>query len=120
MIDLSKAKLPQNYSEMSQVEKVHTIIPVARPPKTAFFQVNPNSSYDTYILEYERNNYMVYPEVAAQFPELVKPVRLVPVITKDGNPYLWPLRLPKDDGCRDTWATSALEMLNLPRANGLG
>jgi hypothetical protein len=42
MIDLSKAKLRQNYSEMSQVEKVHTIIPVARPPKTAFFRVNPD------------------------------------------------------------------------------
>ena len=30
MIDLSKARLPQNYTQMSQVEKVHTIIPVGR------------------------------------------------------------------------------------------
>ena len=55
MIDLSKARLPQNYLEMSQGEKVHTIIPVGRPPKTAFFQVNPDPefSYEAYIFEYE-------------------------------------------------------------------
>jgi len=99
MIDLSKARLPQNYAEMSEVEKVHTIIPVGRPPKTAFFQVHPDPafSFETYIFDYERNIYIVFPGVAAQFPELVKPVRLVAVITRDGNPFLWPLRLLKDD-----------------------
>lgn len=117
MIDLSKARLPQNYSEMSQVEKVHTIIPVARPPKTAFFRINPDPdfSYEAYILEYERSTYLVFPEVAAQFPELVKPVRLVSVITREGNPYLWPLRLPKDDGRSDNWATSAIEIAELAK-----
>ena len=117
MIDLSKARLPQNYSELSQVEKVHAIIPVARPPKTAFFRVNPDPafSFDAYIIEYERSIYLVYPEVAAQFPELVKAVRLVSAITREGNPYLWPLRLPKDDGRGDTWATSALEIAELAK-----
>ena len=119
MIDLTKAKLPQNYSEMSQVEKVHTIIPVARPPKTVFFRVNPDPafSFEAYILEYERSIYLVYPEVAAQFPELVKAVRLVSVITREGNPYLWPLRLPKDDGRSDNWATSAIEIAELAKSS---
>ena len=58
---------------------------------------------------------MVFPEVAAQFPELVKPVRLVSVITRDGNPYLWPLRLPKEDGRADNWANSALEIAELAK-----
>ena len=117
MIDLSKAKLPQNYSEMSQVKKVHTVIPVARPPKTAFFRVNPDPefSFEAYILEYELSKYLVFPEVAAQFPELVKAVRFVSVITRDGNPYLWPLRLPKVDGRSDNWATSAIEIAELAK-----
>ena len=117
MIDLKKAKLSQNFSEMSQVEKVHTIIPVDRPPKTAFFRVNPDPdfSFEAYIIEYERSKYMVFPEVAAQFPELVKPVRLVSCITRDGNPYLWPLRLPTEDGRGDNWATSAIEIAELAK-----
>jgi len=117
MIDLCKARLPQNYSEMSQVEKVHAIIPVARPPKTAFFRVNPDPDYsfDSFILEYERSTYLVFPEVASQLPELVKAVRLVSVITREGNPYLWPLRLPKDDGRSDNWATSAIEIAELAK-----
>lgn len=41
MIDLSKARLPQNYSELGAVEKIHTVIPVSKPPKTAFFRVHP-------------------------------------------------------------------------------
>jgi hypothetical protein len=117
MIDLSKAKLPQNYSEMSQVEKVHAIIPVARPPKTTFFQVNanPDFSFEAYILDYGNSTYLVFPEVAAQFPELVKAVRLVSAITREGNPFLWPLRLPKDDGRSDNWATSAIEIAELAK-----
>ena len=117
MIDLSKAKLSQNYSEMSQVTKIHTIIPVEKPPKTGFFRVNPDPdfSFETFIIDYERSKYMVFPEVAAQFPELVKPVRLVSVITRDGNPYLWPLRLPQEDGRSDNWANSALEIAELSK-----
>jgi hypothetical protein len=117
MIDLSKAKLPQNYSEMSQVEKVHAIIPVARPSKTVFFQVNPDPdfSFEAYIFDYERRIYLVFPEVAAQFPELVKPVRIVSAITREGNPYLWPLRLPKDDGRSDNWAASAIEIAEIAK-----
>jgi hypothetical protein len=117
MIDLTKARLPQNYSDLSQVEKVHAIIPVARPPKTVFFQVNPdpNFSFETYIFDYERSIYLVFPEVAAQFPELVKPVRIVSAITRDGNPYLWPMRLPKDDGRSDNWATSAIEIAEIAK-----
>ena len=118
MIDLSKAKLPQNYTEMSQVEKVHTIIPVANPPKTVFFRVNsdPAFSFETFLFKYENSNYLVFPEVAAQFPELVKAVRLVSVITRDGNPYLWPLRLPKDDGRSDNWAKSAIEISEIAKS----
>ena len=89
-IDLTKAKLAQNYAEMGAVEKVHAVIPVDKPPKTAFFRAHPDEAYtfETYLIEYERSNYMIYPEAAAQFPELVKPVRLVLAVTRDGNPYL--------------------------------
>ena len=116
-IDLSKAKLPQNYAEMGAVEKVHAVIPVEKPPKTAFFRVHPGPefTYETYILSYERSNYMVFPGVAAQFPELIKPVRLVLAVTREGNPYLWPLRLPSEDKRGDNWAVSAIEIADIAK-----
>ncbi len=119
MIDLQKARLSQDYSSISQVEKVHTVIPVARPPKTAFFRVNPDPDYnfESFLLEYQQNAYLVYPEVAYEFPELVKAVRLVSAVTREGNPYLWPLRLPKDDGRSDHWATSAIEISELAKTS---
>lgn len=117
-IDLSKARLSQNYADMGAVEKVHAVIPVDKPPKTAFFRVNPDEefTFQTFILNYERSNYMIFPDVAAQFPELVKPVRLVLAVTREGNPYLWPLRLPNDDGRGDNWAVSAIEIAELAKA----
>ena len=117
MIDLSKAKLPQNYTELDQVEKVLTVIPVSKPAKTAFFRIHPDKEYtfEAYILDYERSTYLTNPTVAAMFPELVKPVRLVAAVTREGNPYLWPLRLPKEDGRSDNWATSALEIAELAK-----
>ncbi len=118
-IDLTKAKLSQNYAEMGAVEKVHAVIPVDKPPKTAFFRVHPDEvfTFETFLINYERSNFMIYPEVAAQFPELTKAVRLVLAVTRDGNPYLWPLRLPTEDGRRDNWATSAIEISELAKSD---
>ena len=67
------------------------------------------------MLPYERSQYMVFPEVASQFPELVKPVRIVSAVTREGNPYLWPLRLPAEDGRVDNWANSALEIAEIAK-----
>lgn len=116
-IDLDKARLPQDYSEKGAVEKIHTVIPVSKPPKTAFFRVHPGEDfvYEAYLISYERNEYLVFPAVAEAFPELARAVRIVAVVTREGVPYVWPLRLPGGDGRTDNWANSALEIADLAK-----
>lgn len=53
--------------------------------------------------------------MAAEFPELARAARLVLAVTREGNPYVWPLRLPNDDGRGDNWANSALEIADLAK-----
>ena len=86
-------------------------MPVQKPSKQAFFRVHPDPEMrlDAAVieLEVERETYLVTPEIARLLPGETKQVRLLTCLARTGGPFLWPLRLPADDGREMKWHTSA-------------
>lgn len=87
------------------------IVPVKKPGKTDFFRAHPDSFFDTYLIELkdEGEHYFATPAIAQLLSEFIRPARLRYCITRQGTPFVWPLKLPRDDRRRDGWARSAME-----------
>jgi hypothetical protein len=87
-----------------------TSIPVRKPDRQQFVRVHPgdNYHYDTAILEYERESYLVAANMLGALQDEYRPVRLVLAMARGGMvPFLWPLKLPSSDGRTNTWNDSA-------------
>ena len=93
------------------VERPLLVVPVQKPSKQAFFRVYPDVDMrlDAAVieLEVERETYLVTPDIARLLPGETKQVRLLTCLARTGGPFLWPLRLPADDGREMKWHTSA-------------
>lgn len=88
-----------------------TTIPVKKPDRQQFIRAHPGEEfrYDTAILEYEEEKYLVAGNMLAELEDEYRPVRLVLAIARGGTtPFLWPLKLPQSDGQANTWNDSAL------------
>jgi hypothetical protein len=94
------------------VVRITPHIPIRKPSKESFIRVHPEYSLDTTVLELKEDqsiqlvNPALRPALAAESCVVVR--RLVLGITRQGTPFIWPLRLPAE-GKRDLWAMSALD-----------
>lgn len=113
--DPAGLRLTQNYQAIGGVQRHVTTVPVRKPTKEEFVRVRPEPEYmlDTLALELKesRETYLVAPalwgELSAE--RTVSPRRLLTAVNRQGVLFLWPLRLPADDGRQDRWSESALE-----------
>jgi hypothetical protein len=102
--------------ETVNVEKVLITVPVRRPGKNDFFRVHPDPDFvvDNYVLEHEsdqdRTTYWVTPDLRDVLGDYLRKVRLFTCMDKRGNVFLWPAKLPTNDGSRaaQSWYTSGL------------
>lgn len=94
------------------VVRVTPHIPIRKPSKESFIRVHPEYSLDTTVLELKEDQsvQLVNPTLrsALATESCVVVRRLALGITRQGTPFIWPLRLPAE-GKRDLWAMSALE-----------
>jgi hypothetical protein len=103
--------------ESVSVEKILTTVPVKRPGKNDFFRVHPDEGYaiDYYVLEHDtdqdQTTYWVTPNLWDVLSDYLRKVRLFTCISKRGNVFLWPAKLPTLDGNRgaQAWYKSALQ-----------
>jgi hypothetical protein len=109
--NLSDLRLPQQYSEFSEVE-VLTKIGVSKPKKQSFFRVHPDPEMrlETLCIESEEDRewYLIDPKL---WPDLVgeaRRVAIVTCITLEGSMSLWPIKLPGQDGRTNSWIDTAL------------
>ena len=111
--DPSKLRLSQNFSESAGVKKLVTTIPVRKPNKQDFIRVHtdPISCLETAVLEFkeERETYLVAPELWSELPSELTPKVLFTAINRQKVLFVWPIRLPGEDGRHDEWNASALE-----------
>ena len=111
--DLSKLRISQDFAAGIGVKKALLTVPVRKPDRQWFIRVHPAEDYrlETAILELrdEREAYLVAPELWADLSGEVVPKVLFTGINRQGVVFLWPIRLPGDDGRHDEWNRSALE-----------
>ena len=110
-LDLSAISLPQNYGAIAGVKKILTTVPVRKPGNQTFFRVHSGVDWrlQAAILQLKDDSdcFLVMPELLYEIGQEVKPKLLYTAISRDGNPFLWPVNLPGEDGRLDTWSQSA-------------
>jgi hypothetical protein len=114
--DLEKLKSTPAGAESTVMEKVLTVVPVRKPSKECFFRVHPEHHLDTLVLELkeEGSTLLIAPDMRPHMlnEKCVVHKRLQLAITRQGVPFIWPLRHPQE-GKRDTWAISAMDAAHL-------
>ena len=111
--DPASLRLSQNFMSTTGVKRLTTTIPVRKPNKQDFVRVHTDPAFrlETMVLELkeERETYLVSQDL---WPELISeltPKVLFTAINRQKVLFLWPVRLPNEDGRQDNWNASALE-----------
>ena len=115
--DLSRLRLSQDFASKIGVKKALLTVPVRKPDRQWFVRVHGDPSWrlETAVLEIkeDRESYLVDPELWAELPGELVPKVLFTAINRQGVVFLWPVRLPGEDGRHDEWNRSALEAADL-------
>ena len=113
--DLGKLKSTPASGESTITEKILTVVPVRKPAKECFFRVHSEHHLDTVVLELKEEGeiLIIVPDLLPHLvgEQCVVHRRLQLAITRQGVPFIWPLRHPKE-GKRDSWAISAMDAAN--------
>ena len=114
-INLADFRIDQESFADSQARQITTIIPVRKPPKTAFFRVHPFLDYrmQAGIITHENTgeHYLV---VGALCEDLLGEAAfssclIVTAVTRQGTLFLWPLKATSDN----SWSRSAREAVEI-------
>lgn len=118
--EIKALRLRQDFVVDVPIRKVITQIEVRKPNKQEFFRVHPDESmqFESAILEYsiEKRVYLVAPEILDKLTNEVVPKVLMFCVTKQGTPFLWPIKLPSAEGAIDNWNCTAMDAAILARS----
>ena len=118
--DPSNLRLSQNFAESTGVKKLFTTIPVRKPSKQDFVRVHPDPAFrlETVILEFkeEGESYLVASELWSELVGELTPKILFTAINRQKTLFIWPVRLPGEDGRHNEWNASALEAAQLAQS----
>lgn len=113
VFDLDRLRLPQNFAETVGVKKALITVPVRKPGRQDFIRVHPDPNYriETAVVELKEDGeiYLVAPDLWSELPGELTPKALFATMNRQGVLFLWPIRLPGEDGRLDEWNASALE-----------
>lgn len=114
LLALEELRLSQDFEEGCDVEAFLTAVPVRKPGPQEFFRVHPGEDFrlQTKVLELKEDRviYLLHKSLwRALEGEAGFGARLLLLcINRAGVPFVWPLRLPREDRRSDRWAQSAL------------
>ena len=112
--DLSRLRLSQDFASAVGVKRLITTVPIRKPSKEWFVRTRPDSAYwfPTTVLELKEDQeiYLVAPALRAELEgeSTFSPRLLVVSMNRQGVLFVWPLKLPKEDGRIDQWTRSAM------------
>lgn len=119
--DPENLKIKTDFASTIGVQKVITTIPVRKPDRQQFVRVHPDPAYrlETAVIELkeERETYLINQAICPEMPLEVIPKILYTAINRQGSLFLWPIRLPGEDGKLDNWNHSALLAAELAQKN---
>lgn len=112
-------RLTQEYAATAFGKPVNVVVPVARPPKSAFVRVRPGEEFTTILNLLDASKlgadgmYAVGPEVAPLIADQIRLTQIRTAVTSQGVPTLVPIPLAGPDGRQNPWHVSlarAMEM----------
>jgi hypothetical protein len=111
--DPAALRLDQSFLQHQGAKKLLTEVPVRKPNRQEFVRVHPDDEYrlsPVAIIELkdEREFYLVLPSMAPDLPGEIDLAALFTAINRQGDLFLWPVKLPRSDGRRDRWRSSAM------------
>src|SRR5262245_32112054 len=113
--DLNRLRLSTHLNAAAGVKKLLTTVPVRKPSKEWFVRVHGDPSFhiETYVVELKEDGdvYLVDPGLwdGLVYESTFGPRALFMAQNKQGDTFVWPVRLPGPDGRLDEWNRSALE-----------
>ena len=111
-LDPESFKLRQDFDVLLSGKKEIIKVPVTRPHRQQWFCINPSEEWRITVglveLKEENDVYLVSPGILSDISVEVLPKVLVTCQTREGMNFLWPIKMPSDDGRIDTWNQSAL------------
>jgi hypothetical protein len=116
--DLESLLLSTNAAAVVGTSEILSHVPIRKPNRHEFFRTRsePGMWFDTGVFEdkEEREIFMVLPSMREALVGEIKPVLLVPSITRQGVLLLWPLKLPMEGPGR-SWAETARQAAELAK-----
>lgn len=116
---LEEIRLRQDFDSMAGVRKVVTHIPVDKPANDVFFQVRSGADWCTQVwfLKLKDNQtYIVHPSIVGAAQGLPVPTILYTAITRNGDIFLLPVKLPRADGKSNPWNDSRMQAVELAKS----
>ena len=111
--DLDQLRIKPDYAANLGIKKLLTHVPVRRPDRQWFVRVHPDEIYriDVAILEIidEGESYFVDPSLHLDLSTELTYKTLYTAVNRQGVTFLWPVRLPGEDGRTDDWNRVARE-----------
>jgi hypothetical protein len=115
--DVANIRVDPTMSDGPSVTKVLAKVPVQKPDKAWFVRTHPDSvnySLDALVLELKQEGeiYLIAPKLRDSLLEerCVSVMRLRLAVNRQGDIFVWPIRLPGVDGTSNSWNESALEV----------
>jgi hypothetical protein len=116
--DVDALRLRQDFAGTAGVKKVLLTVPCRKPSPQAFIRVHPDkafrNNFSVVILKDERDEiYLVPPALAGELTGELASVTLYTCIDRQGAVFLWPIKLPGEDGKVNEWHRSAREIAEI-------
>jgi len=122
-LDLGRFRIDQAVEDHAGGKKLLTTIPVRKPSKEHWIRTHPDSAFwfSTWLIELKEAGefYLVEPEIRSLLLNcdekcLVRKL-LIPSQNRQGDIFVWPIRIPAVDETLDAWSRSSLEGARLAK-----
>jgi hypothetical protein len=117
--DLDSLRLSSDAAAVMGATEALSHVPVRKPNRHEFFRVRPEPEFwlSTGVFEdrEERETFFVAPRMRDALLGEIKPVLLVPAITRQRVLFLWPIKLPTEGQRFSGWTDTATEAAELAK-----
>ena len=117
MDEFERFRLSQDFKNLGGAKKLLTTVPVRKPNKQQFVRTKAETGFviDVMLLEYgeSKDTYLIEPDIQAYVE--ANPTRLILSVDRADNIFIWPVKLPGEDGRQSNWHLSALEASELAK-----
>ena len=119
--NLEALKLDQDFDTKLGIQQVHAAVTVRKPGNQEWFRVHPSKEMrlQTTILRLKEKgeDYLVAPNLREALWDEIQPVMLFTAVNRDGEVFIWPVRLPRGDGRTDQFMVSDMEAAKAAESN---